>query len=112
MSFGAYVRATREDQGVSLRTLARYLRYSPTYLSKVERDEFPPSTELVIRVAEFLCIPVDDLLARCGKVSPDLMTIIQRKPSTLPRLLRLLDCRTDHDVEKIIEGLQSEKVVR
>jgi DNA-binding XRE family transcriptional regulator len=40
--FGALVRREREAKEIGLREMAKTIGVSPTYLSKVERDEFPP----------------------------------------------------------------------
>ena len=41
-SFGATVRRLREEKKIGLRKFAQMVGMSPTYLSKVERDEFKP----------------------------------------------------------------------
>ena len=62
---------------------------SPTYLSKVERDEFPPPAEDKVRaVARIIECDPDDLLARAGRVSSDITDIIKRHPVELAALLR------------------------
>ena len=43
--FGKEVRTRREEKDIFLRELARRVNMSPTYLSKVERAEFPPPAE-------------------------------------------------------------------
>jgi transcriptional regulator with XRE-family HTH domain len=40
--FGEFVRREREAKEIGLREMAKLIGVSPTYLSKVERDEFPP----------------------------------------------------------------------
>ena len=44
-SFGATVRRLREEKKIGLRKFAQMVGMSPTYLSKVERDEFAPPAE-------------------------------------------------------------------
>ena len=44
-SFGATVRGLRKERGIGLRKFAQMVEMSPTYLSKVVRDEFKPPTE-------------------------------------------------------------------
>ena len=41
-TFGTTIRDLREAQQISLRKFADKVGISPTYLSKIERDEFPP----------------------------------------------------------------------
>jgi transcriptional regulator with XRE-family HTH domain len=47
--FGAFVRREREAKEIGLRGMAKMIGVSPTYLSKVERDEFPPPVEDKVR---------------------------------------------------------------
>ncbi len=87
--FGATIRALREKQQISLRKFADKVGISPTYLSKVERDEFPPPGEKKIKeIAEALGQDPDELLALAGKVSSDLPAIIQQRPREMASFLR------------------------
>ncbi len=89
--FGAFIRRKREalDPKVGLRVMAKKIGVSPTYLSKVERDEFPPPAEdKVIAIAEILDLDVDVLLALAGKVSSDLTQIIREHPHAMAHLIR------------------------
>ena len=53
--FGAFVRHEREAREIGLREMAKKIKVSPTYLSKVERDEFTPPTEEKVRaIAQIL----------------------------------------------------------
>jgi transcriptional regulator with XRE-family HTH domain len=54
---------------------------SPTYLSKIERDEFPPPAEDKVRkIATTIGCDADELLARADRVSSDLSEVIKRRP--------------------------------
>ncbi len=78
--FGATVRREREKLKVGLREMAKMIGVSPTYLSKIERDEFPPPAEDKVRkIAEILGRDVDQLLALAGKVSSDLSEIVRER---------------------------------
>jgi transcriptional regulator with XRE-family HTH domain len=62
---------------------------SPTYVSKVERDELPPPAESRVKAtAALLGIDADELLALAGKVSSDLAEIIRERPVTMASILR------------------------
>ena len=53
---------------IGLREMAKKIGVSPTYLSKIERDEFPPPAEDKVRaIAKIIECDVDDLLARAGR---------------------------------------------
>src|SRR3954470_4545949 len=87
--FGAFIRREREGREIGLREMAKMIGVSPTYLSKVERDEFsPPAEDKVRAIAAILEYDADDLLARAGRVSSDITTIIKRHPVELAALLR------------------------
>jgi transcriptional regulator with XRE-family HTH domain len=87
--FGELVRRKRIEKEIGLREMAGMIGVSPTYLSKVERDEFPPPAEDKVRkIAEIIGCDVDELLARAGRVSSDLSDIIKQHPRELAALLR------------------------
>jgi transcriptional regulator with XRE-family HTH domain len=87
--FGEFVRRAREAKDIGLREMAKMIEVSPTYLSKVERDEFsPPAEERVRAIAKIIECDVDELLALGGRVSSDLTDIIKRRPVEVADLLR------------------------
>ena len=99
MKFGAFVRQERVAKELGLREMAKMIGVSPTYLSKVERDEFsPPAEDKVRKIAEIIKIDVDELLALAGKVSSDLSEIIREHPRELAALLRTTRGMTADDV--------------
>lgn len=80
-TFGTIIRNLREESGVSLRKLAKLLEMSPAYLSKLERDLLPPpSEEYICSMAEVLETDKDSLLAKAGKVAPDVIQKIIATP--------------------------------
>lgn len=100
--FGAHIRALREAQQISLRKFADKVGISPTYLSKVERDDFPPpGEETVKKFAAALDQDPDELLALAGKVSSDLPEIIQERPRELASFLRTTRELSPKDMEKV-----------
>jgi transcriptional regulator with XRE-family HTH domain len=87
--FGEFVRRGREGKEIGLREMAKMVGISPTYLSKIERDEFPPPAEDKVRkIAEIIGSDADELLARADRVSSDLSEIIKRRPVQVAALLR------------------------
>src|SRR4029450_180684 len=86
--FGAFIRREREGKEIGLREMAKMIGVSPTYLSKVERDEFPPPVEDKVKaIAKIIECDADDLLARAGRVSTDISDIIKRHPGELAGVL-------------------------
>ena len=58
---GAQIRARREAQGRSLRSLAADVGISNAYLSRIERGERTPSLPTVVKIASALEVPPVDL---------------------------------------------------
>jgi len=103
-SFGATVRRLREGQKIGLRKFAQLVGMSPTYLSKVERDEFKPPTEEKVRaIAEALGQDPDELLALAGRVSSDLADIIQRHPREMATFLRAANGLSVEEMQRLAE---------
>jgi transcriptional regulator with XRE-family HTH domain len=106
--FGAFIRREREAKELRLREMAKMIEVSPTYLSKCERDEFPPPVEDKVRkIAEIIDCDVDDLLARANRVSTDITDIIKRHPVELAALLRNTKGLTVEDITRLAKWAQT-----
>lgn len=102
--FGAFLRREREAKEIGLREMAKMIGVSPTYLSKVERDEFsPPAEDKVRAVAKIIECDADDLLARAGRVSTDLSEIIKRHPVEVAALLRTTKGLSAADIARLAQ---------
>jgi transcriptional regulator with XRE-family HTH domain len=105
--FGAFIRRQREAREIGLREMAKMIGVSPTYLSKIERDEFaPPAEERVRAIARIIECDADDLLARAGRVSSDIADIIKRQPVALSTLLRAAKGLTTDDILELVRNAQ------
>jgi transcriptional regulator with XRE-family HTH domain len=103
-SFGATVRRLREERRIGLRKFAQSVGMSPTYLSKVERDEFKPPTEEKVRaIATALGQDADELLALAGRVASDLTDIIQRHPREMATFLRAANGLSANEMSRFAE---------
>ena len=108
--FGAFIRREREAKEIGLREMAKMIGVSPTYLSKVERDEFaPPAEDKVKAIAQIIGCDVDELLARAGRVASDLSDIIKRHPVELAALLRTTKGLTTEDIARLARNAQKAK---
>ena len=108
--FGAFIRREREGKEIGLREMAKMIGVSPTYLSKVERDEFPPPAEDKVRaIAKIIDCDADDLLARAGRVSTDITDIIKRHPVELAALLRTTKGLSADDIARLARQAQKAK---
>src|SRR5664279_763792 len=105
--FGAFIRRERESKEIGLREMAKRVGVSPTYLSKVERDEFPaPAEDKVRAIAKIIECDTDDLLARAGRVSSDITDIIKRHPVALAALLRTTKGLSAEDISRLARQAQ------
>jgi transcriptional regulator with XRE-family HTH domain len=108
--FGAFIRREREAKEIGLREMAKKIGVSPTYLSKVERDEFPPPAEERVRtIAAIMGLDVDELLALAGRVASDLTDIIREHPREMADFLRSARGLTAEDMARLARQAQKAK---
>jgi HTH-type transcriptional regulator, competence development regulator len=108
--FGAFIRRERIAREIGLREMAKMIGVSPTYLSKVERDEFTPPTEEKVRaIARIIECDPDHLLAMAGRVSSDVTDIIKRQPTELSALLRTASGLTAEDIARLAQEVKKVK---
>jgi transcriptional regulator with XRE-family HTH domain len=108
--FGAFIRRQREEKEIGLREMAKKIGVSPTYLSKIERDEFPPPTEDKVRkIAEIIGEDADELLAMAGRVASDLTAIIRERPREMADFLRAAKGLRAADVAHLARQAQKAK---
>ena len=87
--FGAFIRRERMTKEIGLREMDKKIGVSPSYLSRVERDEFsPPAEDKVKKIAEIIGQDVDVLLALAGRVASDLTDIIRERSREMADFLR------------------------
>jgi transcriptional regulator with XRE-family HTH domain len=112
-NLGIYIRKRREkllveSKSYSLRQVATRIRIEPSYLSKVERGEAAPLSEVkIIALARELDVDPDVLLALSGKVASDVLDIIKKRPKTFTLLIRKLKRVPDKTLHRIIRSLQT-----
>jgi transcriptional regulator with XRE-family HTH domain len=106
--FGAFIRQKREAKGLSLREMARKIQVSPTFLSKVETENWKPGEEKLQRIAEVIGCEPDDLFALAGRVPTELTDIIKQSPSHAA-LLREARALTDEQIQKVRRQIRSFK---
>lgn len=89
LTFGAVIRRQRESAKIGLRELARRVGMSPTYLSKVETDQFrPPVEDKLVAIAKELKLDPDAVIARAGRVPSDVLETIKQHPVEMATLIR------------------------
>ena len=106
-SFGPLVRRERKAREMGLREMANMIGVSPTYLSKIERSEFPPPTEDKVKaIAKIIGRDADELLALAGRVASDLTEIIRRRPREIATLLRTVKGLNAEDMTRLAREAQ------
>jgi transcriptional regulator with XRE-family HTH domain len=103
-TFGERIRAARLARGATLRTFARIIEISPTYLSKIERGELsPPATDKILSIASNLGEDPDELLGLAGKIAPDVVGIILQHPAEYAALVRDLRAMTRERIRALVQ---------
>ena len=86
MSFGAVVRAKRNECGITMNDFSERLGVSPAYWSRIERDmEKPPRDGLIERAAAILGVRMDDLFVEAQRLPPDMKNDLARVVSLYRR---------------------------
>lgn len=116
-TFGEYIRERRKSlnstassrdpgQRFSLRAVAVAVFVEPSYLSKVEIGQVPPSEALIRKLAVVLGEDVDVLMAMAGKVSKELQEIIVERPEVFAELLRALRDAPDDAILRVVREVR------
>lgn len=112
--FGPWVRDLREarlnagDPAFSLRRFAAACDLSPTFVSRLERDEFdPPSAEKLVTMVDVLGVDRWEFFRRAGRPDPDLTDLVHAPSRGMWRLLGLLrdGGYSEGDCEEMIRWL-------
>jgi transcriptional regulator with XRE-family HTH domain len=80
------LRRLREQRGESLRSVARSLGVTPSYLSRVERGEKAASLGLQERASSYYGIESEMLTAAGGLIPEDIVEILRRHPKVIAEL--------------------------
>lgn len=90
-TFGVLIRRQRAAQRMPLEALAAASGLSASYISKIECGLLrPPSDAKILALARAMDCNPDDLLARAGRVHPDLVAILAANPIELGWVLRAI----------------------
>lgn len=87
--FSRRLRSRRKEKKLSLRSFAKMVDISPTYLSQIERGVSPPpANDKITAIAKLLDENVDELMLLAGRVPPDIQAIILKNPAEVCGFLR------------------------
>ena len=62
MTLGQKIKHRREELGYTQAELARKTQTSQPYISRLEKDDFNPSTQMIVNIAVALDMSIDYLL--------------------------------------------------
>lgn len=99
MTFGERVRELRRAKQLTLRDVAKKVRVSFTYLSKVENQKLSfgefPSDDLIGRLARVLDADPDELLLLAEKIPDAIRRRVLQRPDVFRRMADLDDQHLD-----------------
>ena len=90
--FGQEMRRLREAKGISQRKLGEKVGLGSGYISRIERAEFkPPSEVKIVAIADALDGNKDYMLSLAGKISSDVMDAVKKRPEKMSEAVRSID---------------------
>ncbi len=108
MTFGERVRELRLAKKLTLRALAKKVRVTFTYLSKVENQKLSfgefPSDDLILRLARVLMADPDELLLLAEKIPYAIRKRVLQRPDVFRKMADLDDERLDDVMEYLEQG--------
>jgi len=103
MTFGERIRELRQVKNLTLRDLAKKVRVTFTYLSKIENQKLSfgefPSDELIVKLAKALDADPDELLLLAEKIPEAIRKRVLERPDVFRKMAGLDDKRLDAVVE-------------
>ncbi len=103
MTFGERIRELRQVKNLTLRDMAKKVRVTFTYLSKIENQKLSfgeyPSDDLIVKLARVLDADADELLLLAEKIPEAIRKRVLERPDVFRRMATLDDKRLDAVVE-------------
>jgi len=89
-SFAKELKRLRENKGFTQRKLGSIIGVASTYINNIESktSTHPSNAENIEKIAKALDCNLDELLAKAGKISPDIIDIIINNAMGITDLLR------------------------
>jgi len=106
MTFGSRIRESRRAKNLTLRDVAKKVKVTFTYLSKIENQKLSfgefPSVELILKLARALDADPDELLLLAEKIPDAIRQRVLQRPDVFRKMAELDDKRLD-DVLEFLE---------
>ena len=95
MIFGTRIRELRQEKNLTLRDVAKKVRVTFTYLSKIENQKLSfgefPSNDLILRLATALDADPDELLLMAEKIPDAIRQRVLQRPDVFRKIASLDD---------------------
>ena len=108
LTFGSRIRELRQAKSLTLRDLAKRVRVTFTYLSKIENQKLSfgefPSNELIQRLAHDLDGDTDGLLLLAEKIPDAIRQRVLQRPDVFRKIANLDDKGMDAVLEFLDRG--------
>ncbi len=102
-TLGEIIRSARETKTeLSLRSLARKLEITPSYLSDIENDRRIPAQEVIQAISKELKLDFDELMGRAGRIHDDTERYMKRNP-VIGVLFRKISNLSDEKVQQLLK---------
>ena len=103
-TIGDLIHEARAKKNLSLRDVTKKLDMTPSYLSDIENNRRVPSEEVLGKLANFLHLDYNDLMARAGRFGEDAVRYMMRTPAAGVLLRRLAEAKaSDQTVERLLK---------
>jgi len=103
MTFGKRIRELRQAKNLTLRDVAKKVKVTFTYLSKIENQKLSfgefPSDDLILKLARALDTDPDELLILAEKIPAAIRKRVLQRPDVFRRLSGLDDKMLDAVLE-------------
>lgn len=88
-SFASIIRKRRVELNLTQRQLATAIKCDVTYVSKLEneRNDYPPSEEILCKIADKLKLDYNELMLLCGRVEKNTLAIFHELAEKYPRFM-------------------------
>lgn len=88
-SFAYIIHSRRRTAGLTQKQLAAAIECDITYVSKIEngRNDYPPSEEIIRKIADVLKLDFDELLLNSGRIDKDTLAIFHELAEKYPQFI-------------------------
>lgn len=107
--FGQRLRMLRKEHKVTQAQLASFLNLDASTISKYEKADVTPSTDILLKIAQFFDVPTDFLLGSDTKKSPATEVASDEEVEALRNLVRQLTPEQQAELLRYGQYLASQK---